>query len=429
MPSQKVMRFLAVFVLVCAPLTASDDGRPALALKAQADFDRVDLAGVVRLEDAGQCVQSQAAALAVAAPADASLLHYRKGFCLLAAATSERAADYSAAADEFEKAIETWPARTPPAQAKRGVVEPVSPALRVLATVARLEADPDPAGFERARQALASAATAPVCSSDVMQPAFCQQVVSRGREWLGWMALKGGDLREAARDFTGSKSAWVDWVAGREAFGNGEYRSAVEHYQSAVDRWDVERREPSPGILQSFSPRPDWAGALTELGGAQLLAGDPRTAIGTLDRAARADTARARPLYLRARAKEAAGDPAGALTDYNLASRTAFAAPHDLASGEAHFYRGILLYRRKDWVRAEDEFSSALNLAISGPLHADAEAWRHLAAVAGGGCGASRDYLERSLETVSPYFPKAEAHALAAACLSSRAGVGGAAEN
>jgi len=406
------MRFLLILTLVSAPLTAADEARLALDLKAQAEFDRVDLSGVARLEDAGQCVQSQAAALAVAAPSDAALLHYRKGFCLLAeAATTQRTSDYSAAAGELGKAIEAWPAR-----ARKGIVEPVSPGLRVLAAIARLEAAPDAAGLERAQNELASATGAPVCEADVMPAAFCQEVVGKGRDWLGWMALKNGDLREAARDFAGSPGAWADWVDGRQAFAGSRYRVAADRYQAAVGLWESERRESPPNTLQSFAPRPDWAGTLADLGGAQLLAGEHRAAIASLDRAAREDPSRARPLYLRALAKEATGDEAGALSDYNLASRTAFASAQDLASGEAHLYRGILLYRRKEWSRAEEEFSSALNFAIPVALQPDAEAWRHLAAVAGGSCQASVNYLERSLESVSPYFPKAEARAMAGSC-------------
>ncbi|MEI9970764.1 MAG: hypothetical protein WDO73_01230 [Ignavibacteriota bacterium] len=104
------------------------------------------------------------------------------------------------------------------------------------------------------------------------------------------------------------------------------------------------------------------------------------------------------------------------MADYNLASRAAFADANDLASGEAHLYRGILLYRRKDFGKAEEEFSSALNFEIAAILRPDATAWRHLSAVASGACGASRQLLEKSLSSVSPYFPKAEAEALAAGC-------------
>jgi tetratricopeptide (TPR) repeat protein len=126
-------------------------------------------------------------------------------------------------------------------------------------------------------------------------------------------------------------------------------------------------------------------------------------------------------MYLRALAKEKMGDAEGALTDYNLASRAAFAGAKDLASGEAHLYRGILFYRRKDFTQAEEEFSSALNLEVSGDLGKDAAAWRHLSAVAAGSCAASREHLERSLLSVSPYFPKDEARAAIASCASNTA--------
>ena len=127
MPSTLVMRLFPLLVLAAAPLAAADEARLALGLKAQAEFDRVDLAGVARLEDAGQCVQSQAAALAIAGPADTALLYYRKGFCLMAgAATTGRPSEYAAAAEELQKAIEAWPGRTPPPQARKGTIEPVS---------------------------------------------------------------------------------------------------------------------------------------------------------------------------------------------------------------------------------------------------------------------------------------------------------------
>jgi hypothetical protein len=130
----------------------------------------------------------------------------------------------------------------------------------------------------------------------------------------------------------------------------------------------------------------------------------------------KADPSNARAIYLRGRARELAGQADAALADYNLASRTAFANATDLASGEAHLYRGILLLRRKDPARAEDEFSSALNFAIPAKMRADAEAWRHMAAVKSGSCTASRGLLEESLARVSPYFPKSEARAALAAC-------------
>jgi tetratricopeptide (TPR) repeat protein len=155
---------------------------------------------------------------------------------------------------------------------------------------------------------------------------------------------------------------------------------------------------------------------LLDLGAAQLLAGNVKQAESTLDAALKADPASARAFYLRGRARELSGRLTDALSDYNLAARAAFAASEDLASGEAHLYRGILLFRRRDYARAEDEFASALNFSIAQSLRPDAEAWRYLAAVSSGSCGMVRQSLERSLSTVSPFFPKGEARATAAAC-------------
>jgi hypothetical protein len=60
-----------------------------------------------------------------------------------------------------------------------------------------------------------------------------------------------------------------------------------------------------------------------------------------------------------------------------------------------------------------------LNFQIAAPLKADAEAWRHLAAVAAGACVAARAELDRSLPAVSPYFPKEEARRVSSACTGS----------
>jgi hypothetical protein len=101
-----------------------------------------------------------------------------------------------------------------------------------------------------------------------------------------------------------------------------------------------------------------------------------------------------------------------------MASRTAFANAKDLASGEAHLYRGILLYRRKDFSRAEDEFASALNFDVPDSLRADVRGWRQMAAAASGSCTSAKELVDHALPAVSPYFPKDEARQVAAACAS-----------
>ncbi len=409
-----MMRVWVLTVFTAATLFAADEQRLALALKARSEFDRVERAATAELRDTIACTQTQAALLPVTSPEELPLIHYRKGFCTLAGATiTHNAAEFADAAVEFDRAIEGWPARAQ-SRGKKSPPEPLPSGLRVLAAIARLEVGTDNAGLERAWKELSASVQPPVCQSSLMPEALCGGVFKAGHQWLGWMALRQDGFAEAAREFAESTgTGWPEWVAGRTAFRDGRYREAANQYRQAID---FARQGPPASLIGRLRPRPDLPLELVELGGAQLLAGDGATAIATLDEAVKAAPGNARALYLRARAKEMAGQAEAALADYNLASRTAFAGAQDLASGEAHLYRGILLYRRKDFSHAEDEFSSALNFDIAGGLRADAVAWRHLAAVATGSCDASRQYLERSLSAVSPYFPKAEARTAMAAC-------------
>ncbi|MBZ5728163.1 MAG: hypothetical protein LAP87_24655 [Acidobacteriia bacterium] len=396
---------------------AADEQRLALALKAQTDLDRVELAAVPQLRDAVACVQSQASLLPIAMREELPLIHYHKGYCALLGATiTHNSGEFRAAAEEFDKAVESWPARAL-VGARNGPQETVSSGLRMLAAIARMEASGDDAARERARQEITFATESPACFSSVMAPKFCEAVLATGRQWLGWMALGRDRLDEASRDFASApESGWPAWVAGRKAFAGRAYRNAAGEYRRAIDTWTSARQETAPSFTARLSPPPDMAAALADLGGAQLLAGDAAAAIATLDAAIKLNQAAARAYYLRARAHELAGQAEAALADYNMASRNAFASAQDLASGEAHLYRGMSLFRRKDYRRAEDEFASALNFEIPAALRGDAVAWRHLAAVAGGSCRTSREYLEQSLAAVSPYFPKEEARTLSAAC-------------
>jgi tetratricopeptide (TPR) repeat protein len=394
-------------------LHARDDEKLALSLKAQVDFDRVLLAVSPGLSDTATCAQSEAAILSVSAPEEQALLHYRKGYCLLAgAAVTRNRQDYTAAAAEFDQAIQVWPARVRK-PAKNTPPEPVASGLRVLDALAHLFAESETA----AQPALAAAMSEASCSSGVMQEESCRQWMETGREWLGRMALRAGNVDEAASDFSGARATgWLDWAQGKQAFRAGNYTQAAARYAAAIDTWRTVWRDPGPGFMRSMGPRPELSSALVDLGGAELLAGNMRKAETTLDAALKADPALARAFYLRGRTRELSGRLNDALSDYNLATRAAFAASEDLASGEAHLYRGILLFRRKDYSRAEDEFASALNFSIAESLRPDAEAWRHLAAVASGSCVTARQNLEHSLSAVSPYFPKQEARAVAASC-------------
>jgi hypothetical protein len=111
------------------------------------------------------------------------------------------------------------------------------------------------------------------------------------------------------------------------------------------------------------------------------------------------------------------GQPRDAQTDFELASRTAFANVNvPFESGYAHYYRGVSLFRRKDFQRAENEFSSALNFEIAEAAKADVKGWRSMAAVAGGSCEASSASLREVLPRTSPVFPKLEAAQLLESC-------------
>jgi tetratricopeptide (TPR) repeat protein len=407
-----------VLALLATPiLLASDDRQLALSLKAQTDFDRVELAPRPRIPDAERCMQSQAAALSVSSPEERSLLSYRKGYCIFADAAATRdTRQFLNAAAEFDKALEAWPSRLRK-NPKHTSPEPVSPALRVFAAISRLQASIQPEAVAGARDEIAAALDSPLCNSNLMSASSCRDLLTAGAQWLGWIALRANQMDEAARRFsTAPGSGWSAWVEGRRDFANTRYGSAAEQYAKAIDQWKRIWQGEGPTFLQALGPRPQYASALTDWGGARLLAGDLAGAIVTLDASLQAESANPHALFLRARAKELSGKKDAALADYNMASRTAFAAAQDLASGEAHLYRGIVLFRRKDFARAEEEFASALNFVMTDALLPDARAWRHLSAVAAGSCGPARQSLSAALNAVSPFFPRDEARSMAATC-------------
>jgi tetratricopeptide (TPR) repeat protein len=411
------MKACALALLATSTLLASDNGTLALALKAQSDFERVASEWRPRIPDAEVCVQSQVAALAVSLPEERSQLYYRNGYCAFASAeVTGNAREFLAAVESFDKAVAAWPERARNS-ARHAPPEPVFGALRVFAAIARLHGSAEVKVAAGPRQEIAAALVSPSCASNLMPAAFCVEVLAGGAQWLGWMALRDNELDVAASRFSQTPgSGWSEWVQGRREFDNARYGAAAVQYAQAIDEWKRIWQGEGPTLPQALGPRPQLASALADWGSARLLAGDLPGAILTLDASIQADPASPFALFLRARAKELAGQQDAALADYNLASRTAFAAAVDLASGEAHLYHGIVLYRRQDFARAEEEFASALNFEMTGALRPDARAWRHLAVVAGGACGPARESLSLALTTVSPFFPRDEARARAAEC-------------
>lgn len=418
-----VKSILIAGVLCVAPATfATDTQRLALSLQAQTDFDRVQRASAAELTDTTRCEQSLAAWLPVAPRTEIAAAHFRMGYCELAGATiTHRPEDFLRAAAEFRKTVE---APVEPAPDSRNHIRPttVSSALVILETVAHLEAAPG-ANLEQARQQLATAVDPPVCAGSFLPFNHCRILLKTGAAWLGWIDLQQEDPDRAAQDLASQpNSAWAHWAAGEQAFRDRRFADAAARYREAIEKW--QQAEAMPRSLDArLEPQPDWAGVLADWGGSQLLSGDAPGAISTLNAAVKSNPQRGWALYLRALAEDHEGDAQAALADYSLASRTAMAGAQDLASGEAHLYRGIMLFRRKDFAHAENEFASALNFEIPAALRPDAVAWRHMAAVAGGSCSASSRPLEDSLGAVSPYFPKQEARTLASSCPLSGSGI------
>ena len=409
-------RFGLIFAVIFT-LSASDDPQRDLEIRAQTSFDRLILASTAQLNDAEGCIQSQAALLPTAPAHELPLLHFRKAYCSLAQATlTSDSAEFLAAASEFDAAAAAWTA-LPVGKKEQSLSVPVT--LRVLGPVARLATNPTGAALESLRQDLNAATQNPACDSYLVSTETCRDIVRLGNLWRARLDSMAGDWQSASALFSSLKArGWSDWSRGRSAFSAADYPAAVESYQAAVTAWRTGRATNLP-LLERLEPQPDFAQALTDLGGAQLLARSTEAAIATLTEAAKDDARNSRALYLRARAKETAGRNESALEDLNLASRTAFADESNAENADGHFYRGILLFRSKQFTRAENEFATALNSDPSALLRPDASAWKRYAAVAAGGCGASRTALEQSLASVSPYFPIVEARAVAHACDSS----------
>jgi tetratricopeptide (TPR) repeat protein len=410
-----LMCFRILFLFSGCVLFAADRSQTELDLRAQADFERVMWSIPPQIPDADRCIQSQVAAMSVSGPASLSSLYFREGYCRLADATvTGRPVDFQDAAAALKKSMDWWPeavGRLP----KNYSLPAVPSGLRVLAAIAKLQTQLDSATVDQAKLEISAGIENVACISAIMPANLCHAILAVGREWLGWTALQRDDFFGASREFSDRPDrGWSIWTAGLIASGKGNELEARARFRQALDAWKRAQTE-QVSIVARLAPKPEMPRLLLRLGSTEILTGDAAAAVATLDRAVKADPNLVRAIYLRARAEELSGKNEQALADYSLASRTAFANAQDLASGEAHLYRGIQFYRRKDYSHAEDEFSSALNFAIPPDLLHDAEAWRHMAALAGGACG-SRALLEDLLAQCSPYFPKPEARALAAAC-------------
>lgn len=397
------------FLLTVLPASAADDAVLSMLIRAQTDFDRVGAAALPDVRDTTRCTQSQAVLLPMTRPAELPVVRFRKGWCeMLGATLSDSPAGYRQAAQEFAHALAEWPNRGP---------EPVSAGLQVLSGIARMRAGADAQILLDIRAGFENAVSTQACPASVMPVRLCQELVSTARLWLGWMSLREGKLDEAERMFRDfPEMGWVPWVAGRQALASGRYAEAAAAMGKAVERWNADIKYPKGGTARLLGPKPSPLEAIADLGATRYLAEDYTGAVQSLDAAVKGRPTDARSIFIRGLAREALGQPEAALSDYQIASRTAFANPNlPAAAAQAHLYRGVWHFRQKAWQRAESSFASAL-MADAGPYRAEISAWRHLSAVAGGACESSAAELRRALPTVSGFFPRAEAEAQLAGC-------------
>ena len=414
------MRVLVLTALAAIAAHAADDRSLALMAGAQANFKLILADPSPSMSRASQCAQSQAMAASVAPPEQMGQLLFQKAYCEMAGASaSANRAAFDEAAETFDTAI----ADAQAASAKQKIPTPVSPTWSILAAVSRIEAASmegnkadNHAVAESQQQALTLGVDADTgrdsfCQSDAAMMDLCRGIRQLGSEWLGWIALGHDDLVVAQRRFAnGGVPQWNNWIMGLQSFRRGDYAGAASREGSAIAQWRSGKESP---LWERLAPRPEWSTALAEWGGSQFAAGNPGGAMAALDEALKADPTDARAHYIRALVEEAKGRGDAALEDFDAASRASLARGN---SGEAHFYRGIVLFRRKEFVRAENEFADALSGGADTSWTVDARAWRHLAAVARGACGASREYLDKALPQATPFFPKEEARKMAAAC-------------
>jgi tetratricopeptide (TPR) repeat protein len=395
-----------MYILFFSGIAAAQE-ELALVMRAVSDYERVNLSSRPELKDAIACVQSQAALLPAVRPDQQYLAHFRRGICeLVAARLRDSRSEYLDAASDFEQAIAKWPAATPSGDV-------VTASVRVALTLARLWASGSEADLANVARDLEAVEKRTHCPGTLlMTSSECERYVGLARQWLGWIRFQQGRLHDAADLFAPFPSShWRQRAAGLRALEGRLYAEAARWLEQAM------AASGGAGVLGVLAPAPDKARTVYELALARYLAGDASAALKAAEAAVKDNPKNAQALFLRGRAHESLGNAKQALADYELASRTAFAnVDVQYESGHAHYYRGVALFRRKDFGRAESAFTSALNFEPAEASKPDVTAWRHMAAVAQGSCQGSANELADAIGRTSPLFPSNEARELLRGC-------------
>ena len=403
---------IAIATLLVAGTAALGQNRPSpLVSKASLDFDKVDATPIPAVADTMRCVQSNAAAIPVVRPEERYLLHYRKGYCeLFGEVLIGNSEGFQAAVADFNETIANWP--------KKMLVSPPA-GLRALIAIARMEQGRAVDSYQDVVKDLTSIAADPNCSATpVMSTSFCTALLETVRTWLGWLAYRKSEFAQATQLLQASEgSPWNLFISGRVAQDQKRLTEAVGLYQKALSVWSSAQKSPNPDVVTLLGPKLDTSAIYYQLGLMDYSNQRFESAIARFDAVLKESPRNSYTIFLRARSKESLRQYGPALEDYSLAIQTARANNDSSWNiGHAHYSRGLLLYRAKDFARAEAEFASALGSRLTEAPQSDVTAWRAMAAVAGGGCKTPPDALESAVKTASDQFPKAEADALVLDC-------------
>ena len=401
-------------IAIVVPLASGHAQPLSDRLKAKADFDKVDAAPIPDIISTQACVQSTGAALLVTRADERYLLYYRKGYCELFRALVDGASDsFQDAAKDFTEAIATWPKKS---------ATPAPGGLRALVSIAHLEQGRLANSYPDLGRDLGAVVDEPGClTTPLMAKAFCAAMIDTARTWLGWLAYNRNDLAAAAKvlePLTDWKSAspWALWIQGRLAQQQNRIAEAIALYQKTLAAWSAAAETGAPDVVSLLGPKLDTGAVRYQLAVAYYSRQTYDLAIEHFDASLKAHPKNSYAIFLRARCKEALQLYGPAMDDYALSTQTARAENDSSWNvAQAHYHRGLLLYRANDYPAAEGEFTLALAGRLGDIGKPDVNAWKIMSTLAGSGCKSS-DALDAAIQVASDKFPKRQADALVFDC-------------
>jgi tetratricopeptide (TPR) repeat protein len=407
--------FATIFVLVSLPNGFAQGQGATLSAKAKADFEKADSEPIPTIVSTLACVQSNAAALPVVRPDERYVTYYQKGYCELFSAISSGSSDsFQAAARDFSETIANWPKK---------FTSPPPGGLRALIAISHIEQGRMVDSYPDTARDLAAVVAERSCApTPVIGARFCNSLIDTARTWLGWLSYQKNDFEEAARVFEPLAQAnpprpWMLWVSALQAEREKHLELAAALYEKTLAVWSAAENSPAPDTVTLLGPKLDAASIHFQLALTDYARQRYDPAITQLDAAIKGSPKNSYAIFLRARSKEALHLDIAAMEDYVLAAKTARANNESGWNvGLASYYRGLLLYRAKDYSHAEAEFSNALSGKLGEVPQPDVTAWWRLAGISARGCDGPLDPLESALKAASNQFPKAQANAILFGC-------------